>query len=335
MGWKYQEFRDRTIAYAAAVKAADPSAELAGPVVMGWTYYWYGAYDGQREDWATPDDRLANGDTPFAPWYLRELKRYEETHGTRLLDYFDLHYYPQAPGVSLSPAGGATTQALRLRSTRSLWDPTYVDESWIADAGPDGGIVRLLPRMKEWVAKNYPGTKLAITEYNWGALDHINGALAQAEVLGIFGREGLDLATLWAPPTSTQPGAFAYRMFRNYDGHGGRFGETSVHAHSADAAQLGAFAAQRQDGALTLMLINKSTEAITATVNLAGFSATASATVHRYSSADLNTIEDTGQVAISGNTLQVPCPAESITLAAIPRKTVTVRNWLYIPSAQR
>ena len=43
--------------------------------------------------------------------------------------------------------------------------------------------------MKKWVANDYPGTKTAITEYNWGGQEHINGALAQADILGIFGRE--------------------------------------------------------------------------------------------------------------------------------------------------
>ena len=93
---------------------------------------------------------------------------------------------------------------LRLRSTRSLWDPTYADESWIADV-QDGPYVRLIPRMRDWVNANYPGTKLAVTEYNWGGLESINGALAQADVLGIFGREGLDLATIWGPPSTGQP----------------------------------------------------------------------------------------------------------------------------------
>ena len=47
--------------------------------------------------------------------------------------------------------------------------------------------------MRDWSANFYPGTKLAITEYNWGGLDDINGSLAQADILGIFGRERLDL----------------------------------------------------------------------------------------------------------------------------------------------
>ena len=112
---------------------------------------------------------MAHGNIPFVPWYLQQMRAYEQQHGTRILDYVDLHYYPQAAGVSLSSAGNATTQALRLRSTRALWDATYVDESWIGEP------VRLIPRMRDWVATDYPGTKTAVTEYNWGGLEHING----------------------------------------------------------------------------------------------------------------------------------------------------------------
>jgi hypothetical protein len=138
--------------------------------------------------------------------------------------------------------GGATdaaTNALRLRSTRALWDPTYSDESWIAEP------VQLIPRMRGWVAADYPGTKISISEYNWGALGHFNGALAQADVLGIFGRENLDLATLWDPPQPTQPGAYAFRVFHNFDGGGAEFGRMSVGATSTDQSQVSIYAADR------------------------------------------------------------------------------------------
>src|SRR5207249_2599021 len=100
--------------------------------------------------------------------------------------------------------------------------------SWIGDS------VKLIPQMKTWVAANYPGTKTAISEYNWGGLESMNGALAQADVLGIFGREGLDLATIWDPPASSEPGAYAFRVYRNYDGTGSAFGDTGVQAASTD-----------------------------------------------------------------------------------------------------
>ena len=153
------------------------------------------------------------GACPMAAWYLAQLKAYQDAHGTRLLDVFDEHYYPQS-GVALRDAGSASLQRKRLRSTRSLWDPTYIDESWISDTASGGVAVRLIPRMRAWVAANYPGTRLGITEYNFGGLESLNGALTQADVLGILGREDVQLATLWAPGTATQPWAFAFRMFR-------------------------------------------------------------------------------------------------------------------------
>ena len=275
LGLKYDQLRDRTYQYAAAIKAADPAAQTLGPVVMGWTYYWHSPYDGQRQDWANPDDRNAHGGTPLVPWYLQQMQAYEQAHGMRILDFLDLHYYPPAAGVALAAAGNAATQALRLRSTRSLWDPTYVDESWIAAAGPEGGIVKLIPRMREWVDANYPGTKLAITEYNWGALEHINGALAQADVLGIFGREGLDLATLWSPPAVHPAGRLRLPYYRNYNGSGGRFGETSVEAVSSAQDRLAIYAAEEAaTGALTLVVINKTAGSLSAPLTLNHFTPT-------------------------------------------------------------
>src|SRR5690242_18680108 len=145
--------------------------------------------------------------------------------------------------------------------------------------------------MKQIVSANYPGTKTAITEYNWGALDSLNGALAQADVLGIFGREGLDLASLWSPPTADQPGAYAFRMYLNYDGNGGAFGDTSVQATSADQDQLAVYAADRSsDGNTTLMIINKTGNDLTSQVSIRGRSLTPSAKVYQYAPANLTAI---------------------------------------------
>ncbi|HRJ45173.1 MAG TPA: glycoside hydrolase family 44 protein, partial [Caldilineaceae bacterium] len=268
--------------------------------------------------WNHPQDRNAHGGIPFVVWYLQQMGVYEQQHGLRLLDYLDLHYYPQAQGVALAPAGGSDTQALRLRSTRSLWDPNYADESWIANTD-DGPAVRLLPRMREWVEANYPGTKLALTEYNWGALDHINGALAQADVLGIFGRERLDLATLWDPPQAGQPGAFAFRIYRNYDGAGSAFGETSVYARSGEQERLAIYGAQRaNDQALTLVVINKATTSLTSTVTISGVIPGPAAEVYRYSEADLSAIQRLAERPISGGSFTDLYPAGSITLLVIP-----------------
>ncbi len=311
----YDEIRDRTYAYAAAIKATDPTAQTLGPVLWGWTAYFFSALDaaGPGAWWLNPQDRLAHGNMPFIEWYLQEMQRYEAEHGVRILDYLDLHYYPRASGVALAPAGGSANQIKRLRTTRSLWDPTYVDESWIEEP------VRLIPRMREWVDNFYPGTKLAMTEYNWGALNHINGALAQADVLGIFGREGLDLATLWDPPAGSDPGAFAFRMYRNYDGQGSTFGDQSLMAASVDQEKLSIYAARRSsDGALTLMIINKSSGALNSMVTVSDFLSQGRAEVYRYSSANLTRIVALDELTISHGTLTANFPKTSITLLVLP-----------------
>ncbi len=323
----YDELMSRTIAYARAVKAADPTAAVLGPGDWGWCAYFYSAADpGGCSD---GQDRQAHGDQAFAPWYLAQMAAYQRANGVRLLDYFDEHYYPQS-GVALRDAGNAALQALRLRSTRSLWDPTYKDESWISDLAQGGVAVKLIPQMRAWIAAQYPGTKPSITEYNFGGLESINGALAEADVLGIFGRENLALATLWGAGTANQPWAFAFRMFRNYDGHGSAFGSTSVRARSFDSAQpsrpnggqdrLAVYAAERTgDHALTVMVINKTGSALTSRLSIKGFSAAGQAQVWRYSAADLGRIARGANATVAGASVSATYPPNSITLLVIPR----------------
>src|SRR6266568_1493525 len=282
-GATYSEMLSKTEKVAAAIKATDPAAKTIGPSGWGWSSLFYSGFDQQycaaHSCGAVPPDEARHGGVPFATWYLRQLRAYQKQTGVRPLDYFDNHWYPQEANV-VSEADDPATQALRLRSTRMLWDPHYVDQSWINQP------VMAIPRMKRLVAQNYPGTKVAITEYNFGALDKIDGGLAEADVLGIFGREGLDLATLWGPPAATDPGAFAYRMYLDYDGKGSAFGDTSVRAVSTAQTTLAIYAAQRSsNGALTAIVINKTHHAIASPLTVTGLAAKATAQVFQYGQA--------------------------------------------------
>ncbi len=325
----YDEVRDRTYAYAAAIKAADPSAKTLGPVAWGWEEYLYSAkdrvvtqdcLDNNKSFWRDcRQDRMAHGDEPFVPWYLGQMKAYEQANSVRILDYLDLHYYPYG-GIALKPAGDAQKQQDRLASTRSLWDPTYIAPGWYDEP------VRLIPRMRGWVDQKYPLTKIAITEYNFGALDHINGALAQADALGIFGRERVDLATLWTyDPTHmptfelTHPGAFAFRMYRNYDGAGSGFGNMAVESASSDPSRLSVYAAESTvDGFLTIMVVNKSGVAETSALGLAGFNPGTAAEVYRYSDANLGAIVHEANQAVTASGFTATYPPNSITLFVVP-----------------
>ncbi|RYF06973.1 MAG: glycosyl hydrolase, partial [Deltaproteobacteria bacterium] len=213
----YDELLARTIAYGTEVRREDPQALIAGPAEWGWPNYFFSARDAEVGFHLKPD-RLAHGDRPLMEWYLSRLHAHAQKTGTRILDIVDLHFYPQEDGIyGQSEKTDPASAALRLRATRSLWDPTYKDESWINDR------IRLLPRLKQMIADNYPGLKMSLGEYNFGGERHISGALAQAEALGRFAEYDVYAAYYWTYPPRNSCSYFAFRAFRNYDGQGAHF----------------------------------------------------------------------------------------------------------------
>ena len=312
-GATMDEVFNGAVSYATQVKGVDPGALVIGPEEWGWSGYFYSGADqqwGSTHGWSNLPDRTAHGNADYVAWYLDQMRRRDQSAGQRLLDIFTLHYYPQ--GGEYSADTSTAMQLRRNRSTRALWDPSYVDESWIGTA------VRLIPRMKAWAATYYPGTQLGITEYHWGAENHINGATAEADILGIFGREGLDLATMWTAPAASTPTYKAIKLYRNYDGGGSGFGDVSVSAAAPNPDTLAVFAAQRStDGSLTIVAINKTTSATPVNLRLTGFAASAPAQVWQLTAT--NTIARLADVTLSGSTLSASLPAQSITHFVVPQ----------------
>ena len=305
--------RDLFCAYASMVKDLDPQAQVLGPEEFGWTGYLFSGADMQwasRHGWggAYPD-RDAHGGADMMPWWLNQVRLRSEAAGRRLLDVFSLHYYPQ--GGEFSDDVSAAMQARRNRSTRSLWDPNYTDESWIGDK------VRLIPLMRSWVASNYPGTPLGLTEYSWGADQHMNGATAQADVLGILGREGMELATRWVIPAANSPAYRAFQMYRNFDGQNGAFGEVSVKVTVPDPDAVAVFAAEQSaSGNLTLVAINKQLGSnASLDVRLTNFTHVGLAQVWQF--AANQPIARLPDVVITSNLVHT-LPAQSITTFLVP-----------------
>lgn len=305
------EYRDKVIAESASIKSQDPTARVVAPEEWGWDGYFYSGYDQQyaaQHGWNTFPDRTSeeNG-MDYIPWLLTEWKA-----AGHPVDVLSVHFYPQ--GGEFSDDVSTAMQLLRNRSTRQLWDKNYTSESWI------GAPVYLIPRLKSWVRQYYyAGTPVAVTEYNWGAEASINGATAQADIYGIFGREGLGMATRWTVPASSTPTFKAMQMYRNYDGAKSTFGDTSVSAHAPDPDNLSAFAATRSlDGALTVMVINKNLTATTPVhLTLANFTQAGTAQVYRLTAS--NAIQHLANVSWSGGVLSDTEPAQSITLYVLPK----------------
>ncbi|HTA94456.1 MAG TPA: glycoside hydrolase family 44 protein [Polyangiaceae bacterium] len=288
----YDELLDRTIRYGSAIRAADPQALIAGPAEWGWTGYFYSARDTATSVTLRPD-RRAHGDVPLLPWYLGKLREHDQATGIKVLDILDVHFYPQGQNVYSSNSDAATA-ALRLRSTRSLWDPTYKDESWINDN------VQLIPRLKAWVARNYPGLAVSLGEYNFGAEQHISGGLAQAEALGRFGTEGLDYAYYWFVPPKNSPVYWAFRAFRNFDGKNGRFLDRSLDTKMD--AEVSLFASRDDSGKhLVLIALNLSPSNV-AKVNI-GLTGCATIATRRKYSYDAQSTSLVDEGTKSGGTL--------------------------------
>jgi hypothetical protein len=287
----WQKARDNAL----AVLGADATAETSGPVEWGWPNYFCSAADHINQGcFATSPDRAAHGGVELTAWLLDQFHAYEVAHGQRLLHWLDLHYYPQ---------GGSTPDI-----TRSLWDPSYTDPSWIADT------IRLLPRMHDWVSQHYPGTKLLISEYDWYHHNEALGAVLYADALGIFGREQLDAATAWSLPETTDIAFSAYRLFRNYDGHGAHFQDTAVRATTSGATGLNAYASVGATQ-LTLVLVNGGSSSVSPTVDLGTFAA--SGTAHWYTAAGSATVGLTSSPSVQSGHVGVTLPAMAIGLLVV------------------
>src|SRR5205823_244890 len=108
-----------------------------------------------------------------------------------------------------------------------------------------------------------------------------------------------DLADRWTTPATGSPAYLAMKLFRNYDGNGSAFGDTSVSTSVANPDQVDAFASIRSsDGALTVMVINKNlfdpnnpSARTPITINLGNF--TSAGTAQQWQLAALNPSEQT------------------------------------------
>jgi hypothetical protein len=313
----YDELLEKTIAYASAVRRADPDGKIAGPAEWGWLGYQYSAKDVAYGVQLRPDRRL-HGDEPLIPWYLRKIREYEQKSGTKILDILDVHFYPMAPGIGIGTGGqtDSATAALRIRSTRSLWDPTYRDESWINER------MQVLPLLRQWIAAHHPGLGISIGEWNFGAESHMSGGLAAAEVLGRFGTEDVTSAYYWTSPAERSPAFWAFRAFRNFDGNGGHFLDVSMPVKGA-APLASLFSSRDTDRRhVVAVLLNFATlSALSTHVSLEGCGAIASGRAFTYTGGEIGfRMLD---VSPTGPALETVAPPYSITvldLTAGPQK---------------
>lgn len=299
----YAELVGRAITTSRAIKSVWPEAKVLGPVNYG---FW-----GFERLQDAPDAAGRN----FLDFYLQQMAAAQTTYGTRLVDQLDLHWYPEARGGGVRITGSDTSAAVvaaRVQAPRSLWDPTYVEDSWITtDYGY--GAIRLIPRTEDRIDAHYPGTGLAFTEWNYGGGNHISGAVAVADVLGIFGREGVDSASYWELLGDESYAYAAFRAFRNYDGAGSSFLPVSVRATTSNVGTATVYAST-QGQKTVIIAINKSTSPKTAGITVRSPNRYTKADVWTLTSAGPNLVAAPQLTEVATNAFRPTLPAMSVTV---------------------
>ena len=313
----YAELLDRTLRFSRMIKAAWPTAPVFGFASYGWNGFM------------TLQNAPDRAGRAFLPFFLDGVRAAEDADGIRLVDFLDLHWYPEARGpnaagvdtriVAFSAAANDDSPgvvAARLGAPRSLWDPSYVEKSWISTS-LNGEPIALIPRLEAILDAHAPGMKLAFMEWNYGGGGHISGALATADVLGIFGRTGVGAAAFW--PIGGESYSFAaFRAYRNYDGAGSAFGDTQVRAVSSRATDVSAYASvdASDPGRLVLVLVNKADEDLAASIRIVGAGPWALARSYRVSS--LGPRVRTSVVVTAGpdGSFSYPLPRRSLSVLA-------------------
>jgi hypothetical protein len=250
---------------------------------------------------------------PFVAWYLQQVCANPLVGGKHLVDYLDLHWYPQDPnptdpnytgGSIYSNDQDAATVGRRLRSLKELWDPAWTSEAWIQDLGDTDANhydkPLLIPRVKAWINQYCPGTKLAITEYAWDQDYTDSGAVAQAEALAIFAREGVDLATRWTAPAANSLAERGFQIFLNYDGAGSNVQGDSAGATTSNIDQVGAYAFHLASQRTMVLLTNKDTLSHDVTLT---FNSTQSGTWNLYGFDGANAVHQISSGPIAGTVL--------------------------------
>jgi hypothetical protein len=302
----YAELWDRSQRFSIAIKAAWPGAAVLGPVSYGWAGYT-----------SLQSATDANG-RDFLEWYLDQAKAADAKSG-RLIDYLDLHWYPEAQGSSgtriTDKSSAPDVVAAREQAPRSLWDTTYNEKSWIHDDSLKAPI-QLVPRMLGKIAMHYPGTRLSFSEWNFGGGMDISGAIASADVLGVYGREGVSFATQWPSADGDSFTYAAFRAFRSYDGSGASFGDISVRATTSDVANVtvyGSFHASATDN-VVLVAINKATTDKTVGIRLSHPTLFGALKVYQLAGTTAELAGKPDQASAAKNAWKLTLPAQSVSV---------------------
>ncbi|HWY98113.1 MAG TPA: glycoside hydrolase family 44 protein, partial [Bacteroidia bacterium] len=300
----------KSTSLAATIKRMDSISYVFGPVDYGYNSYLTFQ---NATDWSSYSSSYSN----FAYAYLHFMKHVSDSIGHRLLDVYDIHYYSSAQGLDNSSTlevvdGGNNDKGVaiaRMEAPRTLWDSTYTENSWI---GQYYSPVAYIPAVQYGINKYFPGTKIAFTEYSYGGENDISGGIALADMLGISGRYGVYWCSVWGPVNLYW--ASGFKIFRNYNGKKGSFGDWHVYGNTNNWRTSSVYASlQSIDTAMmNIVVMNKDYDStLKATVNITANTKFNKADIYALIKTD-TLIHHIGSIAFSGNKFIYTLPTQSV-----------------------
>jgi hypothetical protein len=290
-----QDFVNRTVAYAKAIKAADPTASVL-----------FMSTENAQDLVALPNIECGNPAGPYSVGnsltmaILKLAAAQEASTHVRPLDCVDMHYPFSSQGLG---------------ETSALWDSTTTS---------------VVPHVQGWINSTYPGTGICVSEYNVpndggnGNTPDPTTGTQEADVLGMYGRLGYQVASYWTTlvhGSTHLPIYNAMAMYRNYDGNGARFGAFSIGAASPNSG-INVYAASDSPTAPTkvwVMLVNISSTAQSGlSITLKNFAPTGSASVYRMIGGGAPTLE-TAVALTNGTITGLSLAANSVALLVMSK----------------
>ncbi|HSQ42032.1 MAG TPA: glycoside hydrolase family 44 protein [Fibrobacteraceae bacterium] len=316
----FEDFFAKYVAVAKAARTKWPGIQLVGPVLTNEWQWW---------NWENKPCTLNGSKVSPMEYFLYRIGQAEDSLGVKLLDVFDLHFYP---GYSVDSTVGNLLQVHRV-----LYDSTY---SWSGSNGIHsidgnwGTAVANYPllRVQNWM-EHYLGTgrsRTAVTEI--GTLDGNGDAsvhsVVYASLLGTLADNGQELFTPW----EWYDGWYeVLHLFTHY--------AKSVRVQSTSSLDslVSSYASINEAGdSLTVILVNRDTSgAQSATVQLGNFSPSGnSATTLQLAGLDGETfVSETenalvsGTVSFSDGAFSLSLPKLSVTAVLLATDSaVVVRN---------
>ena len=181
---------ERYIDVAKKARAAWGDIKLTGPVVAN-EWFWCSVSSYNKQDRPKGPDR----DYCWLEYFIMKVAEAQKSSGTRLLDVFDIHWYPSEKDYES-----------RVNWHRVLFDTTYnypgangikmVNGGWDNDNQKE----YIFKRINDWLEKYFGkdhGITLGITETDLNDSDPMVTALIYASFLGTMQDNGVEIFTPW------------------------------------------------------------------------------------------------------------------------------------------